>query len=642
MNVEEVKQEICQNISCKNYLNESKYGMYCCPFCGSGKGNNQTGALKLYDTNTFYCFSCKKKGDVIDLIKDYYHVDYKEALTLAIDKLNIDKDRYNANKRTSNNFKSDRVSLLKKKTNEKVDYTYFFLKANKDIEKTDYHRGLSLKTLNYFKVGFVSNWKHPKISEALESPRLIVPTSKYSYLARDTRKCIPEFERKYSKLKVGNLNFFNIDALYKATKPVFVVEGEFDAMSIFEVGGEAIALGTIAKVKSFLELLKTKKPSCSLIIALDNDESGEKAAQNLIDGLKKIGISFYRYNFCKKFKDANEILINDRYLLKSLVEEAENMPNEIKNEQSEAFYGNFASNRLIGFVHSISDEVDTPYISTGFKSLDDTLDGGLYEGLYVIGAVSSLGKTTLALQICDQIAQSGENVVIFSLEMSASELMAKSISRHTLQIDLASNRSSKNAKTTRGITTRSRYDTYNQVELGLICDSIMTYEKYANRICIYEGIGNMGVNQIREKVQEFISFTGKRPVVLVDYVQILAPLNIMATDKQNIDKSVIELKRISRDFKIPVIGISSFNRSSYRGAVTMESFKESGSLEYGSDVLIGLQFVGTGNENFDVNEAKIKNPREIEMVILKNRNGSVGKKLNFNYYPTFNYFEEIN
>jgi len=129
-------------------------------------------------------------------------------------------------------------------------------------------------------------------------------------------------------------------------------------------------------------------------------------------------------------------------------------------------------------------------------------------------------------------------------------------------------------------------------------------------------------------------------VVIIDYVQILAPADIRASDKQNTDKAVLELKRISRDYKTPVIGISSLNRASYKEAISMEAFKESGSLEYGSDVLLGLQLKGAGGKNFDANEAKRKNPREIELVILKNRNGSTGDKIELEYYPLFNYFTE--
>lgn len=105
-------------------------------------------------------------------------------------------------------------------------------------------------------------------------------------------------------------------------------------------------------------------------------------------------------------------------------------------------------------------------------------------------------------------------------------------------------------------------------------------------------MGDIGTDYIRETVKKHQQFTGQAPVVLVDYVQILAPHDIRATDKQNTDKAVLELKRISRDFKIPVIGISSFNRANYKEKVTLEAFKESGSLEYGSDVLIGLQLKG--------------------------------------------------
>ena len=114
----------------------------------------------------------------------------------------------------------------------------------------------------------------------------------------------------------------------------------------------------------------------------------------------------------------------------------------------------------------------------------------------------------------------------------------------------------------------------------------------------------------------------------------------LAAAKAKNAKAVMELKRISRDYKTPVICISSFNRANYKEAVTMEAFKESGAIEYSSDILIGLQLKGTGGKDFDANEAKRKDPREIELVILKNRNGRTGGKISFDYYPLFNYFRE--
>ena len=102
----------------------------------------------------------------------------------------------------------------------------------------------------------------------------------------------------------------------------------------------------------------------------------------------------------------------------------------------------------------------------------------------------------------------------------------------------------------------------------------------------------------------------------------------------------MELKRISRDFKTPVIGISSFNRQNYREAVSMEAFKESGAIEYSSDVLIGLQLAGAGMKDFDTETAKSREPRQIELKILKSRNGPTGGIVEFDYHPKFNYFEE--
>lgn len=316
-------------------------------------------------------------------------------------------------------------------------------------------------------------------------------------------------------------------------------------------------------------------------------------------------------------------------------------PREEKPEISkEEYLKTSTANYIQNFVDGIADSVNTSYISTGFPNLDNALDGGLYEGLYTIGAISSLGKTTFILQIADQIAQSGTDVLIFSLEMARTELIAKSISRNTFQIVTDQGGDSRNAKTARGITTGARYINYSREERKLISEAIQAYSEYAGHIYISEGVGDIGVDEIRETVKKHILYTGNTPVVIVDYLQILAPYNDRATDKQNTDKAVLELKRISRDHKTAVIAISSFNRLNYKTAVTMEAYKESGAIEYSSDVLLGLQLKGAGGKTFDANEAKKKNPREVELVILKNRNGSTGDNISYEYYPLFNLFEE--
>ena len=616
--------------------------MYVCPLCGSGTGSHSTGAFSIKGTS-WKCFSCNEGGDIFDLIGKHEGItDYSEQLKRAGELFGVSIDIYRATaqedfREYQNPPKNEQYTQNNIHT---TDYTQFFLQANRDIEKTSYHRGLSIETLNRFKIGYVESWRHPKAPNAPASPRLIIPTSKESYLARDTREQIPEEQKPYSKSKVGSIHLFNAKALQNATKPIFIVEGELDALSIIEVGGEAVALGTTTKVKSLLEVLKTKKPEQPLIIALDNDEAGEKAYKELSEGLRGLSIPFYRLNPAGEYKDANEALQGNREALRQAVEEAEHIQDEAEQAQREAYLSTSTAHYLQSFIDGIADSVNTPYIPTGFKGLDTVLDGGLYEGLYIVGAISSLGKTTLITQIADQIAQAGHDVLIFSLEMARAEIMAKSISRHTLQQVLSSGGDIRNAKTTRGITTGKRYENYSKTERELINGAIVAYSQYAEHIYISEGIGDIGAEQIRETVKQHTLFTGNTPVVIIDYLQILAPYSERATDKQNTDKAVMELKRISRDFKTPVIGISSFNRANYSVAVTMEAFKESGAIEYSSDVLIGLQLKGAGKKDFDANEAKKKSPREIELVILKNRNGSTGDRLEFRYYPLFNYFEE--
>lgn len=69
-------------------------------------------------------------------------------------------------------------------------------------------------------------------------------------------------------------------------------------------------------------------------------------------------------------------------------------------------------------------------------------------------------------------------------------------------------------------------------------------------------------------------------------------------------------------------------------------------IEYGSDVLIGLQFEGMDDDEKKTEEKtqtyKKQDPRQIQLKILKNRSYKLpDEPLNFDYYPKFNYFEDV-
>lgn len=684
MNKEEARQYIRDRAT--DYLkpDRSKKG-YICPICGSGGGKNGTG-ITTKDKIHFSCWSgCFINADIIDIIgQENGLTDYNDKLQKAADVFKITIERGYSRMDAREDFapapeyqKQDKIehntqqslhnstyTTIREET--EPDYSDFFLQANKDIEKTSYHRGLSLETLNRFKIGYVESWRHPKAPNAPASPRLIIPTSNESYLARDTREQIPEEQKPYSKSKVGSIHLFNAKALQNATKPIFIVEGELDALSIIEVGGEAVALGTTTKVKSLLEVLKTKKPEQPLIIAMDNDKAGARANKELTEGLERLKIPFDTINIAQPYKDANEALNRDKEAFRAAVkqaentveqavEQAENIEAEVLKAEKEQLKREAAVYSLQDFIRNIEESKRAAFLPTGFNNLDSILDGGLYAGLYVVGAISSLGKTTFCLQVADQVAQRGQDVLIFSLEMAKNELIAKSVSRLTLIKDLEENRSTAHAKTTRDILTGTRYKDYSQTERELIHGAIAAYGQYGANIYITEGIGNVGIEEIRDKVQKHTKLTGKAPVVVIDYLQIIAPADIRATDKQNTDKAVLELKRLSRDYSIPVIGISSFNRDNYTAPVNLASFKESGAIEYSSDVLIGLQYEGMDYKEGEADGARQKRIRElvktaeqkgrsgqaqsIQVKILKNRNGSKGDTL-LDFYPMFNYFTD--
>lgn len=596
------------------------------------------------------CFSCGASYDIFDLIGiDYGLTDDKDIFNKAYEMYGLTID--------SPQQEQGKLAPAQKKEAQKaenfMDYYKTAQAARADRAAQDYlrSRGISEATAAKYWLGYDASYSTFDIDENGQNSfstwrALIIPTGKSSYIARniDTPKA-PEKKNRYRKKGASLL--FNSKALYAADKPVFIVEGELDALSIIEAGGQAVGLGSTSNYKQLLSLLEKQKAAQPLILALDADEEGRKTEEELAKELERLQASFYRYNLYGAAKDANEALLLDREGFIAEVRAAERAQEveleAIAEAAREEYLKTSAAAHIQDFLQGITAGVNTPAISTGFFNLDSILDGGLYEGLYILGAISSLGKTTLALQLADNLAKAGQDVLIFSLEMARSELIAKSISRLTYL--LADNKA--DAKTTRGITAGARYAGYSKTEKALINKAIGSYKEYAQHIFIHEGIGDIGVEKVKEVVQQHISITGSKPVVILDYIQILAPYDMRSTDKQNTDKAVLELKRLSRDCKVTVLGISSFNRDSYKaggginqGKVSMTDYKESGALEYSADVLMGLEFASAGTREYDERTEKKKDPRQIRLVVLKNRNGKAWESCSFDYFPLFNYYSE--
>ena len=707
MDREQARQEIRARIRCEDYLEKSKSGLYCCPFCGSGKGNKGTGALKLYKTNTWTCHACNKSGDVIDLYMNERGVDYNAALSLLAQEINITIDAYRpggqsmewddiieepadtpqeavnapetpagdqggnnppaadktpnkgntgAGKRTVFSVEEGHkwYEEYQKEMQERaaqIDYTDYYkaCRANlKEPAAVEYlqGRGISPETAAAYWIGYDPAADPASAPGALyirggdkmhPCPRIIIPTSKTHYVGRriDGKSDFAKINAKGSSPAI-----FNLKALYaQDVQEVFVTEGAFDALSIIEAGYTAIALNSASNTDTLLTALKKRRTGATLILCPDNDPDEKTAArvkkefEELAAGLQRLNIPHIRADINAGCKDANEALTGNKEAFVDALEEAQRQT-AAKPDNTKYYIDTLMSGEIERFKHDKK---------TGFANLDMKA-GGLYAGLYVLAAISSLGKTSFALQLADQLAESGEDVIFFSMEQSRLELVSKSIARRTVKKDAAGK-----LKFAAAVSSLS-------IRKGRLSDTVLAAaagykEAVADRISVVEGNFNCTISFIGNYVRQYIRKTGSRPVIFIDYLQILQPAGDekRQNTKEIVDHAVTELKRLSRELELTIIVISSVNRANYLTPISFESLKESGGIEFSCDVLWGLQLQCVKDSKFEkadatkqreiVNKAKAATPRKIELSCLKNRYGIANYSCYFNYYPANDLFE---
>lgn len=538
-----------------------------------------------------------------------------------------------------------------------TEHTEFYKRISTEIDYFLQH-GISENTLTIVDTpappGFCKDWENPdRPSRPVD--KVIFPVSKYAYRAAD-----PEpHKAQYPGQNIGNDDCFICfgETWEKDTDCYFITRYEIDALSLIEIGRPAIAYGQqgdcIQRLEKFFNHRSEQgindQNKVIIIIPCDNAPDRNKAGEIQQHFADRLNIQIANIFLDERYrKNINELLCSDKDLFKKRVKEAELKAAPEPPTREAYLQAHSALQVSQSFFEA--EEVNTPPIKIGFERLQEVLGGGLFPGLYVLGAVSSLGKTTFVLQVAESIAETGRNVLFFSLEMSKYELVAKSYSR--LSYELAENK--RNAKTTRGILNPINVLRYNPEEKQLIKEIVpAAYEKYAGNFFINEGLGTVGVKEIRDAIKEHIQMTGEtQPVVFIDYLQILRPAEPHMTDKQTVDYNVVELKKISREYNIPVFVISSFNRENYSNDVNMAAFKESGSIEYTADVVLALKPRELGKETGKkadgkkktpadtIEEYKTKDTREAALKILKNRNGSTNKEISFTYYALFNRFAE--
>lgn len=562
--------------------------------------------------NNVHCFSCGVTYDLIDLVgMDYGLSGFGERLRKACELFGVDSSPASVERgrrkgaETTAAAADRRVELEAIRQKATADLSYFLSRGITE-ESCREHGLFRQGDRAYFPVvegGVCTGWCARAVDDAV-SPRY--------------------------KNSVGSLGLWNGGLLREEGRgrPLFITEGIVDAILLQQLGKCAVALcGSQNAGKLLSRLEQGHRAACgwSFVACGDPDEAGDKMNAALLEGLARLGLEGRILPLEAGGGDIAELYGNHREkLLDKLAEASESVSCESTSTAA----------CLDRFFEEVGGRAQQRAVSTGFRNLDKLLDGGLYPGLYVIGAISSLGKTSFALQMADFIAESAADVLFFTMEQSRMELMAKSLSRLSAQL---SGYPYKQAYTARQLLSGQLA---GPPQRQLLLQETKEEYRAVGGLFLKEGMADIGVEEIRRTVKDHKNQRGSAPVVVVDYLQILRGADPRVSDKQNMDRAVVELKRLSRDFEIPVIAISSFNRENYRAAVSMEAFKESGAIEYSSDVLLGLQLVGAGTKDFDQNSEKVKEPRQVELVLLKNRNGIPFAKVKFRYYARFNLFLE--
>lgn len=289
--------------------------MFCCPFCGSGRGQHKTGALKYYENTKFWrCHACGAHGDVIELYQKVKDCDFKTALHDLSEQLGTAVELPDTKPTRGRSLASSQVRSAPPQSKDLSEYFAACRERLRTPAAIAYltGRGISLETAERCRLGFDPN-ADPAGSHRC-CARIIVPTNHFHFVARSIDPDAQPGCRTINN-RGASPALFNRQALYApGDEPVFVTEGAFDALSVIEAGGSAVALNSAANGRLLLNALRERPTNHPLLLCLDSDRSGREACDNLAKQLHAGGVGFRDVcaDICGTFKDPNDALRADR------------------------------------------------------------------------------------------------------------------------------------------------------------------------------------------------------------------------------------------------------------------------------------------------------------------------------------------
>jgi replicative DNA helicase len=258
-------------------------------------------------------------------------------------------------------------------------------------------------------------------------------------------------------------------------------------------------------------------------------------------------------------------------------------------------------------------------ISTGLRVLDDAIQGGIasrnspYSGrLIVVAARPAMGKSTIAISLATQLADSHGDVAFFSLEMSRRQIQYKAISCYDY-MNLSMSKNLTNPIRSNNLRLRS-YTADQRQRLEGYRDS-----PFVKRFHIYDSAES--INTISTKVALLAKTRPKLSAVFVDYLQLIEGCSGDAnnTEASNIGHVTRALKQLAVRTGIDIFLLSQVNRgveSRNDKMPTLSDLRASGRIEEDADIVMFLLRPCYYDPQ--------KDPYELAISVAKNRHGTCG------------------
>ena len=271
-------------------------------------------------------------------------------------------------------------------------------------------------------------------------------------------------------------------------------------------------------------------------------------------------------------------------------------------------------------------DTGTRKVSTGIKGLDKRLSGGFGSGIILLGSEPGIGKTSLLLQIASHFALEGAPVYYLSFEQEIRFLSAKALSC------LASRLSGSKVVFSEVLSGKA-----NDALLRTCTDPRLSHFQFIRSSRIQNGEMLLAeMERLWESSHDYAARNGKPVIFCIDYLQIIpfsgpASFSVRAA----LDDFIRKLRQLQMRTGMCIVLVSSLNRMAYMGPVRMDSFRESGVIEFTGDVILGLNLRAMRSEEYGrlsdsqeknarLEAARRRKVRELEITCLKNKYGESG------------------